>query len=58
VIRALGGGRSGTTIVDVAMRNAIRASSDEAAATLPSRPDGRRRRPVPAGRGSGRPSEE
>lgn len=34
VIRALGAGRSGTTLVDVAVRNAIRASIDEAATSL------------------------
>jgi curli biogenesis system outer membrane secretion channel CsgG len=39
VVRGLGAGRSGTTIVDVAVRNAIRAAIDEAAATLPARPD-------------------
>lgn len=37
VVRGLGG-RSGTTIVDVAVRNAIRAAIDEAAAGLPTRP--------------------
>jgi curli biogenesis system outer membrane secretion channel CsgG len=38
IVRGLGGGRSGTTIVDVAVRNAIRAAIDEAAAGLPPRP--------------------
>jgi len=36
VVRSLGAGRSGTTIVDIAVRNAIRAAIDEAAATLPA----------------------
>lgn len=35
VVRALGAGRSGTTIIDVSVRNAIRAAIDEAAATFP-----------------------
>lgn len=35
VVQSLGGGRSGTTIIDVAVRNAIRAAIDEAAATMP-----------------------
>lgn len=34
IVRGLGAGRSGTTIVDVAVRNAIRAAIDEAARTL------------------------
>jgi len=38
IVRALGAGRSGTTIVDVAVRNAIRAAIDEAARTLPAPP--------------------
>jgi len=38
IVRALGAGRSGTTIVDVAVRNAIRAAIDEAARTLPPPP--------------------
>jgi curli biogenesis system outer membrane secretion channel CsgG len=37
VVRSLGAGRSGTTIIDVAVRNAIRMAIDEAAATLPAR---------------------
>lgn len=35
VIRALQAGRTGTTIVDIAVRNAIRGAIDEAAASLP-----------------------
>ena len=35
VIRALQAGRTGTTIVDIAVRNAIRGAIDEAALTLP-----------------------
>lgn len=38
VIRALKAGRSGTTIVDIAVRNAIRGAINEAAASLPSKP--------------------
>ena len=38
VIRALQAGRTGTTIVDIAVRNAIRGAIDEAAAALPDKP--------------------
>ena len=38
VIRALQAGRTGTTIVDIAVRNAIRGAIDEAAANLPPKP--------------------
>lgn len=38
IVRGLGAGRSGTTIVDVAVRNAIRSAIDEAARTLPAPP--------------------
>lgn len=37
IVRGLGAGRSGTTIIDLAVRNAIRAAIDEAAASLPAR---------------------
>jgi curli biogenesis system outer membrane secretion channel CsgG len=37
VLRALRAGRSGTTIVDIAVRNAIRGAISEAATTLPSK---------------------
>lgn len=37
VIRALQAGRTGTTIVDIAVRNAIRGAIDEAAMTLPAK---------------------
>ena len=37
VIRALRAGRSGTTIVDIAVRNAIRGAIDEAAGSLPDK---------------------
>ncbi len=37
VIRALQAGRSGTTIVDIAVRNAIRRAINEAALTLPNK---------------------
>lgn len=36
IVRGLGGGRSGTTIIDIAVRNAIRAAIDEAAKSLPA----------------------
>lgn len=38
IVRGLGAGRTGTTIVDTAVRNAIRAAIDEAAASLPATP--------------------
>lgn len=37
VVRALQAGRSGTTIIDIAIRNAIRGAINEAAASLPPR---------------------
>lgn len=37
VIRGLGAGRTGTTIVDIAVRNAIRGAIDEAAQSLPNK---------------------
>ena len=37
VVRALRAGRSGTTIVDIAVRNAIRGAINEAAASLPAK---------------------
>jgi curli biogenesis system outer membrane secretion channel CsgG len=37
VVRALRAGRSGTTIVDIAVRNAIRGAINEAAAALPAK---------------------
>jgi curli biogenesis system outer membrane secretion channel CsgG len=37
VLRALRAGRSGTTIVDIAVRNAIRGAISEAATTLPGK---------------------
>lgn len=37
VVRALKAGRSGTTIVDIAVRNAIRGAINEAAASLPTK---------------------
>lgn len=42
VIRALQAGRTGTTIVDIAVRNAIRGAIDEAAASLPPKRPGAR----------------
>jgi curli biogenesis system outer membrane secretion channel CsgG len=38
VLRALRAGRSGTTIVDIAVRNAIRGAISEAAVSLPPKP--------------------
>ena len=38
ILRALRAGRSGTTIVDIAVRNAIRGAINEAAASLPDKP--------------------
>ena len=39
VIRGLQAGQSGNTIVDVAVRNAIRKAIIEAASTLPAKPE-------------------
>lgn len=41
IVRGLGAGRSGTTIIDLAVRNAIRAAIDEAAESLPASATGR-----------------
>jgi hypothetical protein len=38
VIRGLQAGQSGTTIVDIAVRNAIRRAINEAAVSLPRKP--------------------
>lgn len=38
ILQALRAGRSGTTIVDIAVRNAIRGAINEAAASLPDKP--------------------
>ncbi len=38
ILRAISAGRSGTTIVDIAVRNAIRGAIDEAALNLPDKP--------------------
>jgi curli biogenesis system outer membrane secretion channel CsgG len=37
IIRALQAGRSGTTIIDIAVRNAIRGAINEAATSLPQK---------------------
>lgn len=43
VIRALQAGRTGTTIVDIAVRNAIRGAIEEAASSLPPKDAGAKR---------------